>query len=92
MALLAAVMFNSPGAIDPALLFRSISGTFFPYCGLVLLFVMVGGLVVAMMTMSSRSQLVGYIIGAACIYLAMMTAHLSGRFYWRHRKQLNWQL
>ena len=92
MALLAAVMFNSPGAIDPALLFRSISGTFLSYCSLVLLFVVVGGLVVAMMTMSSRSRLVGYMIGAACIYLAMMTAHLSGRFYWRHRKKLNWQV
>jgi phage FluMu protein Com len=92
MSLLAAVMFDSPGAIGPALLFRSISGTFSSYCGLVLLFTVVGVLVTAIMTVLSRSPLVGYILGAVCIYLAMMTAHLTGRFYWRNQKELGWQV
>ncbi len=92
MTLLAAVMFDSPGAIDPALLFRSISGTFFSYCRLVLLYLVIGALVTATMTVSSQSQLVGCIIGGVCIYLALMTAHLTGRFYWRNQTKLGWKI
>ena len=92
MALLAAVMFDSPGAIGPALVFRSISDTFLSYCGLVLLFLAMGALVIAAMTASVQSQLAGYVLGAICVYLAMMTAHLTGRFYWRNRKKLSWQV
>lgn len=91
MTLLAAVMFDSPGAIGPALLIRSISVTFRSYCGLVLLFVAVTVLIAAAMTMSSQSRLVSCALGAACVYLAMITAHLSGRFYWRNQKKLGWQ-
>jgi len=92
MTLLAAVMFDSPGAIGPALVFRSISRTLSSYCGLVLLFLAVGALVIAAMTASVQSLLAGYLLGAVCVYLAMMTAHLTGRFYWRNRKKLGWKV
>jgi len=91
MALLAAVIFDSPGAIGATLLIRSISVTFRSYCGLVLLFVAVAGLVAAATTMPSRSRLASFALSAACVYAAMITAHLSGRFYWRNQKKLGWK-
>jgi hypothetical protein len=45
MVLLTVVMFDSVDALNPILIIRSIFRTFFPYCGLVLVFCVLGGLV-----------------------------------------------
>jgi len=45
MGLLAVAVYDSPAGFSPRMLFRSISGTFFPYCCLVLLIFAIGGLI-----------------------------------------------
>ena len=92
MALLAIVVFDSVSALKPRLLFRSISNTFFPYTGLVLLFV---AAVLLIGVLRQRVQGPGYlafILRCASIYLAFVAAHLLGRFYWRHEEKLNWEV
>ena len=92
MALLAIVVFDSVSALNPRLLFRSISNTFFPYTGLVLLFV---AAVLLIGVLGQRVQGPGYlafILRCAGIYLAFVAAHLLGRFYWRYQERLNWEV
>ncbi len=108
MVLLTVVMFDSVDALNPILIIRSIFRTFVPYCGLVLVFCVLGGLVAPIISNLPKPYalqqtifyiciVLNYLLGTAFIiqkiafiYLAMVAAHLLGRFYWWHKDKLGW--
>jgi len=92
MGLLAVIMFDSAIGLNPRLLVRSISSTFFPYCGLVLLFVTPVVLIGMLYTEVQESRLWIFIIRSVVTYLALVGAHILGRFYWRYQEKFNWDL
>ncbi len=92
MGLLAVIMFDSAIGLNPRLLFRSISSAFYPYCGLVLLFVTPVVLIGMLYTEVQESRLWIFIIRAIVTYLALVGAHILGRFYWRYQERFNWNL
>jgi hypothetical protein len=98
MVLLAAVLFDSVNVLNPVMITTSIYRTFAPYCGLVLIFSAFAGLIVPVIRgLSYAPSIIDFILGTAFIfykiafvYLAMVSAHLLGRFYLRYKKKLNW--
>jgi len=92
MVLLATVLFDSLRALNPILIITSTVTVFLPYCGLVLLFFAVGGLIATIISILPQSRVIGYTLGAVCIYLAMVGTHLLGRFYYLNSKKLNWEV
>ena len=92
MGLLAVIMFDSAIGLNPRLLVRSISSTFFPYCGLVLLFLTPVVLIGMLYTEVQESRPWSFIIRSVVTYLALVGAHLLGRFYWRYQEKFNWNL
>jgi hypothetical protein len=92
MGLLAVIMFDSAIGLNPLLLVRSISSTFFPYCGIVLLFVTPVVLIGMLYTEVQESRLWSFIIRSIVTYLALVGAHILGRFYWRYQDKFNWDL
>ena len=95
MVLLAVVLFDSYNALNPILIIGSIFRTFFPYCGVVLLFY--GG---AFLFMKIDSRLysfrllpaVPFISKALQLYLMFVALGLLGRFYRKYREKLNWEV
>ncbi len=85
MLFLAIALFSSVRALNPKLIFGSIFDVFWPYCGLVLLFCLIGLLVVKVI-------LLGCFAGVVQIYLLLVMAHLMGRFYRRYKDKLNWDV
>jgi hypothetical protein len=92
MGLLATIIFDSAIGLNPRLLIRSISSTFFPYCGLVLLFVTPVVVIGMLYTEVQESQLWSFIIRSIVTYLVLVGAHLLGRFYWRYQDKFNWEV
>lgn len=113
MALLAGILFDATHALNPLFIIGSISRTFLPYCGLVPLFCVLGGLLAVIVSkifyVRSPQTLEHAIVqiimvlnrlfmatltypGMVFIYLAMVTAHLLGWFYWWHKDELDWGL
>ena len=100
MGLLACVMFDSIGGLNPLLLIGSIFSTFFQYCGLVLL---ITGIVLGfraiptIQTDSTQQETITMILLESVFYLILLyitfvVAHLLGRFYWRYQDKLNWEV
>lgn len=100
MGLLACVMFDSIGGLNPLLLIGSIFSTFFQYCGLVLL---ITGIVLgfraiqAIQTNDTQREtftmiIIGGVFSAILFYITFVVAHLLGRFYWRYKEKLNWEV
>ena len=92
MGLLAVVMFDSAIGLNPRLLIRSISSTFYPYCGLVLLFVTPVVLIGMLHAELQESRLWIFIIRSVVTYLVLVGAHILGRFYWRYQEKFNWEV
>ena len=92
MGLLAVAIYDSPVGFNPRVIIRSISGTFFPYCCLVLLIFAIGGFIYVIVATLPWTQLRPYILIAALTYLTMVTAHILGCFYFKHREKLNWEV
>jgi phage FluMu protein Com len=90
MVLLAVIMFDSFRMLNPIFIIGSIIKVFLRYCGLVLLFCSLSGLIALLAITLLKRQFVGYIFGIICIYIAMVTAHLLGRFYRRNKDKLGW--
>ena len=90
IGLLAIAMFDSGAAFNPLLWIRSIFSTFFHYCGLLLFFCLLGWLVSRAVSYLQQSLLFSYLFGAVFVYLAMVAAHLLGRFYYLNSKKLDW--
>jgi len=94
MGLLAMVMFNSATALNPILLIGSIFSTFLQYCGLVLILaaVVLPTVVVSGIRPDTWvAHILGFIVSSVQIYLALVIAHLLGRFYWLYQDKLNWE-
>ena len=92
MGLLAVIMFDSFAGLNPLLLIGSIFSTFFQYCGLVLLFCIFGYSSAKIFLAFRESGFLIYVSVALIIYLAMVAAHLLGRFYWRYNEKLYWEV
>jgi DNA-directed RNA polymerase subunit RPC12/RpoP len=92
MVLLALVLFDSLRALNPILIIASMLNVFLPYCGLVLLFFIVCGLIAILLVIMPQSFIISYILSAICIYLTMIMAHLLGRFCYKYRERLNWEV
>jgi len=92
MGLLAVIMFDSARGLNPRLLISSISNTFFPYCGLILLFVTPAVLISMFPTKEQQSFFGEFIIRSVIVYIVLIGAHFLGRFYWRYQEKLNWEV
>ena len=92
MVLLAVVLFDSLRALNPILIIASMLNVFLPYCGLVLLFFAVSGLIAIILVIMPQSWILSYILSAVCIYLTMIMAHLLGRFCYKYSEKLNWDV
>lgn len=92
MGLLSVIMFDSISSLNPILLIGSIFSTFFQYLGLLFLFFILGRLIVQIFSVTFASVILGVFLLFAFIYLALVTAHILGRFYWRNREKLRWDV
>ena len=97
MGLLAMVVDDSISALNPVFLLGSVFRTFLPYAGLMLLFAALAALLWLAVQGQGETdeplplwiEAVGLVVGN---YAAFLVAHVLGRFYWRHREQLDWGL
>ncbi|MGD9109371.1 MAG: hypothetical protein PVG93_00390 [Phycisphaerales bacterium] len=90
MALLAAVLFDEIGALNPIFVIGSILRTFLPYCGLVLLVFVFTSLVIVTSVALKSLPLLRLLSGPANIYFALIGAHLLGRFHFKYKQRLDW--
>jgi hypothetical protein len=92
MGLLAVIMFNSTSGFNPLVWIGSILSTFFQYCGLLLLLGIFGGFVALIQQLLPQSEFFSFISRGVFVYMAIVAAHLLGRFYWRYKDKLNWDV
>ena len=92
MALLFVLMHESGRDLNLHKFTKSISNTLFPYCCLVLFFVLTALLISLIPLEMTRSLSWNCIFRAVIIYTALIGAHLLGRFYWRYQNKLGWDL
>jgi phage FluMu protein Com len=90
MGLLAVIMFDSLSGLNPALLLRSIRGTFAEYCGLLLLLCFLLALAYAMNAF--LPGIITLMAGLFWLYLLVILGHLLGRFYFRNEQKLCWDV
>jgi len=89
MVLLRGIMFDSYDGLNPIPIIISIAGTFLPYCGLVLVFILLGGFVGIILPKLAVWDIVGDCVK---IYLVFVLANFLGWFYWWHKDKLDWGL
>jgi len=92
MVLMAVVLFDSLRALNPILIIASMFNVFLPYCGLVLLFLAVCGIIAIIMTIMPQLWILSYLLSVFCIYLMMVMSHVLGRFCYKYRERLNWEV
>jgi phage FluMu protein Com len=96
MALLGVIMFDSFNGLNPIIIIPSIFSTFFQYCGLVVLI----GAIIFLVILTQRllfinllfSLLLYPVLQAIDLYMALIAAHLLGRFYFNYQGKLNWEV
>jgi DNA-directed RNA polymerase subunit RPC12/RpoP len=95
MTLLGVLMFDSINGLNPIIIIPSIFSTIFQYCGLVILI----GAILFLLVQTQRILQPGFLgfvlyplLQAAELYLAMIAAHLLGRFYFKYQEKLNWEV
>ena len=91
MGLLALAIFNSSSAYNPLVWITSIFSTCFQYLGLVFLFAILAFLVSRITAYLQGGFLNALLFIVVFLYLAMVAAHLLGRFYYLNSKKLNWE-
>ena len=92
MAWLAVTMFDSVGALNPILLIPSILSTFFRYLALAFFYYMPALAIPLLIFILPRNWAMDHLLKLIGIYLSMVTSHLLGRFYFRAREKLNWEV
>jgi ribosomal protein S27E len=92
MALLFVLVHESGRDLNLHKFIKSISNNFFPYCGLVLFFILTVVLISLIPLETMESPLWNFILRFVIIYAAFIGAHLLGRFYWRYQDKLNWNI
>jgi hypothetical protein len=96
MSLLSAIMFDSINGLNPIVIIPSIFSSFFQYCGLVILI----GTIVLLYVQTTKLLPDNFFLRIALyplvkgveLYLAMIAAHLLGRFYFKYQQKLNWDV
>lgn len=90
MGLLSVILYDSVGGLNWHVLTSSIRKTIRSYIGLDLLYFAI--LFAVIVYMSSGMGFPWKTIFRFCvIYYALILAHLTGRFYWKHKEKLNWK-
>jgi len=95
MVLLAVVLFDSFSALNPILIIGSIFRTLLPYCGMVLFFYAGALLFIKIDSPVNRFwllPLVPFLIKGIQLYMIIVAVGFLGRFYWRHKNKLNWEV
>ncbi len=92
MALLSVLMHDSGHGLNFRTFTKSISKTFYPYLGLIILFLVPILLIRKIPAQEQESPFSNIIFRSVIIYAAFIGAHLLGRFYWRYQEKLNWDL
>jgi len=92
MGLLAVVMFDSFSGLNPILIVGSILSTFFQYCAMVALLFGVVFLFHKAASVVAESLLLSAVLYLARMYLALVAAHILGRFFFRYQEKLNWEV
>jgi phage FluMu protein Com len=92
MGLLSVVWFDSLEGLNPILIIGSILSTFFQYCGLILLFFAIGALSIISVTILPQLWFLRLFSNVTLLYMAMVYAHLLGRFYWKYQEKLKWDV
>jgi len=102
MSLLTVTMFRTIEALNPILIIRSIARTFLPYFGLALLFYGLGALLNwgIRVVQGEGFRLGGFIgwfvtagLARVCLFwLMLVIAQLLGRFYFRYKEKLDWEV
>jgi DNA-directed RNA polymerase subunit RPC12/RpoP len=92
MVLLAFVVFDSMAGLNPRIIYKSISNTFWQYCGLVLLFIAAVLVIGVLGQKVKESEYLAIVVHFAGIYLIFVAAHLLGRFYWKYQEKLKWEV
>jgi hypothetical protein len=90
ISFLSVVLHDSVSSLNPRILLRSIRDTFWPYLGLVLMFILLAGLMRVIYIESELSIFWDFVIWFAMFYASFILAHLTGRFYWRYKEKLKW--
>jgi len=92
MGLLSVLMHDIVRGLNFRTFIKSISNTFCPYLGLIILFVGPILLIRMIPAQEQESLFSNVIFRSIIIYTALIDAHLLGRFYWRYQDRLNWDL
>ena len=92
MGLLSVVMFDSFSGLNPIVLVCSIFSTFLPYCAMVAVFSLGVLLTYGIRRITGESPAFGILVYCINTPLTLVGAHLLGRFYWRYREKLNWDV
>ncbi len=95
MGLLAMVVLDSTTALNPFLLLGAILRTFGSYVGLLVvqLAITLATVLIVYTFIGYRLSLLGFVmVLAPHFYVAMIQAHLLGRFYLRYAEELDWGL
>lgn len=92
ISFLSIILHDSVSGLNPRILLCSIRDTFWPYLGLVLLFVLFAWMVGIFFLELKPSIFWGFIFLFVVCYAAFILAHLTGRFYWRYKEKLKWDL
>ena len=92
MTLLGVIMFDSIYGVNPLVIIPSIFSTFFQYCGLVVFIGLILFLFFLTRGISIISPLLYLFARIPQIYLVLVAAHLLGRFYFRYKEKLNWEV
>ena len=92
MGVLVVFMFGSISALNPILIIGSIVDTFLPYCSLVLFLYVASWLIKMTIAILPPFLPVSLISRGLYIYLAMVSAHLLGWFYWWYKEKLDWEV
>jgi DNA-directed RNA polymerase subunit RPC12/RpoP len=89
MFLLAVVMFDSTTALNPFLIIGSVVSTFLPYCGLSVLFFIIGLIMLRITYFTPAWAIASW---GFDVYLMFVAAYVLGRFYRRYENRLNWEI
>lgn len=92
MGLLAVAVFDSVWGVNPILVIGSIFSTFFQYCALVIFCYVFLMLIPLAGYFLRRVWILGYLFMLVAFYLGLILAHLLGRFRWKYRDKLNWEV
>jgi hypothetical protein len=89
MSLLAVSMFDSVTALNPFLIIGSVPSTFLPYCGMSVLFLIIGLIMLRITSVATGWNIVSWGLD---VYLMFIAAYILGRFFRRYEDRLNWEI